>query len=162
MLLNVIQTFFIQFLVNNDQLHRRTIRSLQQKVMAKNKHEILLLKKTKILSDVLVTPTSPPSLLPLLNSSPGTDNSFYSPANHSMQPFRKNFQCRMCRLTYKVNSFSSKFLIRSFYLFRIFMIVQLTFVKNTKSAMLKLVVSLRNWIPTRHCLHLQQEIINFV
>jgi hypothetical protein len=45
----------------------------------------------------LVTPTSSP----LINSSPVTDNSFYSPTNHSIQPYKKNFQCRMCRLTYK-------------------------------------------------------------
>jgi hypothetical protein len=70
----------------------------------------------------------------MVNSSPGTDNSFYSPTNHSMQPFRKNFQCRMCRLTYKVNPRKKRkdlhFVDRNF--FRIFMIVQLIFVKNTK------------------------------
>ncbi|CAF1630392.1 unnamed protein product [Rotaria magnacalcarata] len=48
-----------------------------------------------------VTPISSPSLLPLVNSSPGIDNSFYSPTNHLMQPYKKNFQCKMCRLTYK-------------------------------------------------------------
>jgi len=58
--------------------------------------------KKNVLIFILVTPTSSPSLLPVLNSSPGTDNSFFSPTNHSMQPYRKNFQCRMCRLTYKV------------------------------------------------------------
>lgn len=57
--------------------------------------------KNGSLTPTKVTPTSSPSLLPMVNSSPGTDNSFYSPTNHSMQPFRKNFQCRMCRLTYK-------------------------------------------------------------
>ncbi|CAF1019356.1 unnamed protein product [Adineta steineri] len=35
-------------------------------------------------------------------SSPTTDNnSFYSPIHSSIQPYRKNFQCRMCHLTYK-------------------------------------------------------------
>ncbi|CAF2939177.1 unnamed protein product [Rotaria sp. Silwood2] len=48
-----------------------------------------------------VTPISSPSLLPIINSSPNTDNSFYSPTNQSMQPYKKNFQCKMCRLTYK-------------------------------------------------------------
>ncbi|CAF1006084.1 unnamed protein product [Adineta ricciae] len=42
-----------------------------------------------------------PMSSPLMNSSPTTDNSFYSPTNHSIQAYRKNFQCRMCRLTYK-------------------------------------------------------------
>ncbi|UJR30461.1 hypothetical protein I4U23_017994 [Adineta vaga] len=44
-----------------------------------------------------ITPLSSP----LVSSSPTTDNSFYSPTNHSIQAYRKNFQCRMCRLTYK-------------------------------------------------------------
>ncbi|CAF0893896.1 unnamed protein product [Rotaria sordida] len=48
-----------------------------------------------------VTPMSSPSLLPIINSSPITDSSFYSPTNHSMQPYKKNFQCKICRLTYK-------------------------------------------------------------
>ncbi|CAF4496241.1 unnamed protein product [Rotaria sp. Silwood1] len=48
-----------------------------------------------------VTPISSPSLLPIINSSPITDNSFYSPTNQSMLPYKKNFQCKMCRLTYK-------------------------------------------------------------
>jgi hypothetical protein len=47
---------------------------------------------------IVVTPTSSPKI----NSSPVTDNSFYSPTNHSIQSYKKNFQCRMCRLTYKV------------------------------------------------------------
>lgn len=39
---------------------------------------------------------------PLVNSSPTAEHAFYSPSSHSIQAYRKNFQCRMCRLTYKV------------------------------------------------------------
>lgn len=116
----------------------------------------------KIFSYFLVTSTSPPSLLPLIPSSPATDNSFYSPTNHSMQPFRKNFQCRMCRLTYKVNSFLVHFRTFDCCCSRIFMIVLHIFVKNMKLAMHKLVVMLKNSIPMLHYHHLLREIINFV
>ena len=83
----------------------------------------------------LVTPVSSPSIIPIVNSSPGTDHSFFSPTNHSMQPYRKNFQCRMCRLTYKVRSNQMKIYIYQilfFFIYRIFMIVQHIYVKNMK------------------------------
>lgn len=119
-------------------------------------------RKTTNISHFLVTLASPPSLLPLTSSSPVADNSFYSPTNHSMQPFRKNFQCRMCRLTYKVNSFRSQFsTLPTIISFRISMIAPHIFGKNTKLAMHKLVVMWKNSIPMLRYLHLPQEITNF-
>ena len=120
-------------------------------------------KQKKTFSYFLVTSTSPPSLLPLITSSPTTDTSFYSPTNHSMQPFRKNFQCRMCRLTYKVNC-SLQENVRTFdcTFYRIFMIVPHISVKNMKSVMHKQVVTLKNSTRMLHYHHRQLEIINFV
>ena len=167
-LLNGTQTCSIRSLVSNGPLHQRMIHLRQRKVRMTMKEKAVLFtwrkkNKKKKFSYFLVTSTSPTSLLPLITSSPTTDTSFYSPTNHSMQPFRKNFQCRMCRLTYKVNcSLQGNVRTFDYTFYRIFMIVPHISVKNMKSVMHKQVVTLKNSTRMLHYHHRQLEIINFV
>lgn len=142
--------FFIRFWAINGRSHRKMIHQGSTKVGRS--------LKSSWISDGIdamfqVFGNSPSSVVPFISSSPiDESSSFYSSSNSPVQSFRKNFRCRLCRLTYKVRERLNKSLdVKGKHHRRIFMTVRLIFERNMKSAMSKQVDTSRNSIRMFHC-----------
>lgn len=113
---------------NPNVLH--SILSHQRPIAPKNESLITTKSSTSVSEG-----NSPPCALPSISlSSLDETLSFVSSSNSSIQTFRKNFQCRLCHLTYKVGEKRrlSKRKTKSMICFRIFTIVPHIFERNTR------------------------------